>query len=110
MCNSCASLAGLVLCFIACFILLVIAHLHTVKLRSSLSTAPPPNIVNLVQKKLPKISGGIGVPYGKVGLLGTKVVESLTRGKIIAKVPIDCIYEVIHAYRKSYNVDCCQHV
>ena len=29
-CNSCASLAGLVLCFIACFILLVIAHLeHT---------------------------------------------------------------------------------
>ena len=26
-CNSCASLAGLVLCFIACFILLVIAPL-----------------------------------------------------------------------------------
>ena len=28
-CNSCASLAGLVLCFIACFILLVIAPLDT---------------------------------------------------------------------------------
>jgi len=27
LCNSCASLAGLVLCFIACFILLVIASL-----------------------------------------------------------------------------------
>jgi len=27
-CNSCASLAGLVLCFIACFILLVIAPLY----------------------------------------------------------------------------------
>ena len=27
-CNSCASLAGLVLCFIVCFILLVIAPLH----------------------------------------------------------------------------------
>ena len=27
VCNSCASLAGLVLCFIACFILLVIAPL-----------------------------------------------------------------------------------
>jgi len=27
LCNSCASLAGLVLCFIACFILLVIAPL-----------------------------------------------------------------------------------
>jgi len=27
-CNSCASLAGLVLCFIACFILLVIAPLN----------------------------------------------------------------------------------
>ena len=29
-CNSCASLAGLVLSFIACFILLVIAPLRTV--------------------------------------------------------------------------------
>ena len=28
LCNSCASLAGLVLCFIACFILLVIAPLQ----------------------------------------------------------------------------------
>jgi len=27
-CNSCASLSGLVLCFIACFILLVIAPLY----------------------------------------------------------------------------------
>ena len=27
-CNSCASLAGLVLCFITCFILLVITPLH----------------------------------------------------------------------------------
>jgi len=27
LCNSCASLAGLVLCFIACFVLLVIAPL-----------------------------------------------------------------------------------
>jgi len=31
-CNSCASLAGLVLCFIACFILLVIAPLDDWKL------------------------------------------------------------------------------
>jgi len=29
-CNSCASLAGLVLCFIACFIVLVIAPLVSV--------------------------------------------------------------------------------
>ena len=31
MCNGCASLAGLVLCFIACFILLVIAPLITMQ-------------------------------------------------------------------------------
>jgi len=30
-CNSCASLAGLLLCFIACFILLVIAPLQSRK-------------------------------------------------------------------------------
>jgi len=34
LCNSCASLAGLVLCFIAGFILLVIAPLWTVMHRS----------------------------------------------------------------------------
>ena len=34
MCNSCASLAGLALCFIACFILLVIAPLSPGRARS----------------------------------------------------------------------------
>jgi len=34
-CNSCASLAGLVLCFIACFILRVIAPLHLRRRASS---------------------------------------------------------------------------
>ena len=34
-CNSCASLAGLVLCFIACFVLLVIAPLHTLMLQEA---------------------------------------------------------------------------
>jgi len=34
-CNSCASLAGLVLCFIACFILLVIAPLVVLFLTTS---------------------------------------------------------------------------
>ena len=40
-CNSCASLAGLVLCFIACFILLVIAPLAVTSLDWLRDTSDP---------------------------------------------------------------------
>ena len=40
-CNSCASLAGLVLCFVACFILLVIAPLRTDLYKDSVSPSRP---------------------------------------------------------------------
>ena len=68
----CASLAGLVLSFIACFILLVIA----------------PNIIDLDQGNTvtPQISGGLGVGYGKVSVRSTKAVISLKWGKIKRKL------------------------
>jgi len=45
-CNNCANLAGLVLSFIACFILLVIAPLHTtgVILHLQLDIYHPPSV------------------------------------------------------------------
>ena len=39
-CNSCASVAGLVLCFIACFILLVIAPIPTCEVEYVKHTLP----------------------------------------------------------------------
>ena len=46
MCNSCASLAGLVLCFIACFILLVIAPLPVVMFLMQVEQSTSKVVVN----------------------------------------------------------------